>query len=59
MGLKPGFPDHWWTHYPLGQWAGYENTQFIVLDDITLEVNTWIKDYVDCDNAWNKIIINY
>ena len=21
LGLNPGLPDHWWTLYPLGQWA--------------------------------------
>ena len=26
LGLKPGLPVHWRTHYPLGQWAGYKYT---------------------------------
>ena len=23
LGLNPDLLDHWWTLYPLGQWAGY------------------------------------
>ena len=33
LGLNPGFQDHWWTLYPLGQWAGlyflYTHTQML------------------------------
>ena len=29
LGLNPGFPNHWWTLYPLGQWAGILYYQFI------------------------------
>ena len=32
LGLNIGLPDHWWTLYPLGQWAGKHQATLLFVD---------------------------
>ena len=37
LWLNPGFPDHWQTLYPLGQWAG-SNNEISKYKDLEIEI---------------------
>ena len=39
LELNPGLPDHWWTLYPLSQWAGRDKKVHSFLKGIRPKVN--------------------
>ena len=52
LGLKPGLPDHWWTHYSLGQYPGK-------IFNIIVFISKLLDNIVILSNFWSHLMIQF
>ena len=52
LGVNPGLPDDWGTHYPLGQWAGRGSVKV----NLTIWWLTFYPGKKICFNFWHNLL---